>query len=231
MSNESGKMDDGFAGVFGRGAATFDRVGHFSYFGERLVERAQIPEGASVLDVATGRGALAFPAAKRVGPRGRVIGTDIATGMLQETAKVAQSGNWPNIELRQMDAEQLQYPEGTFDYVLCGFALWFFPHPHRALQEFYRVLKPGGRIALTTWRYDSPMHNLQRNTLRDHANPAVNANGAQQVQRFETSEQLEPALRQAGFVETRIFAEDFEAVVPGMNLFWEQMWSGASEGH
>ncbi len=62
------------AGVFSRGAATYDRVGpaFFSHFGRRLVELAQIPSGARVLDIATGRGAVLFPAAEAVGPQGQV---------------------------------------------------------------------------------------------------------------------------------------------------------------
>jgi len=228
MGNESVKADDGVAGVFGRAAATFDPIGYFSHFGERLVERAQLAAGSRVLDVATGRGASAFPAAKLVGPRGQVIGTDIAPEMLQETAKDVKTGNWPNIELQQMDAERLQYPDGAFDCVLCGFALWFFPHPDRALQQFYRVLKPGGSLALTTWAHDSPMHNLQRDTLRPHLVPASNANGQERKQRFDTAEQLQMALQQAGFVDAKVFTEDFTALVTGTDPFWEQLWAGGN---
>lgn len=66
------------AGLFDRASGTFDQVGprFFSYFGRRLVEIAQIPSGSRVLDVATGRGALLFPAADSVGPHGQVTGID-----------------------------------------------------------------------------------------------------------------------------------------------------------
>ena len=225
MIDEACEVDDGIVGVYGRAAATFDRIGFRSHFGERLVEWAHLAEGSNVLDVATRRGALAFPAAKQVRPHGRVIGTDISPGMLQETAKDVQSGNWSNIELQQMDAEHLQYPDGTFDCVLCGFALWFFPHPDRALQQFYRVLKPGGRLALTTWAHDSPMQNLQRNTIRPYLISPSKPNDDGKKQRFDTKEQLETALRLAGFVDAKIFTEDFKAIVAGEDPLWEQLWS------
>lgn len=225
MSDETGKADDGITGVFGRAAATFDRIGRFSHFGERLVEWAQPAAGSRVLDVATGRGALAFPAAKLVGLHGRVTGIDISPEMLRETAKDVQSGEWPNIELQQMDAEQLPYPDDAFDCVLCGFALWFFPHPDRALQQFYRVLKLGGRLALTTWAHDSPIHNLNREALRPHLTPSSKTNGVEKRQRFDTKEQLETALRQAGFVDAKVFTEDFKAIVAGVDPFWEELWS------
>lgn len=231
MSDEAGKVDDGIAGVFGRAAATFDRLGFFSHFGERLVECSQLNAGSSVLDVATGRGALAFPAAKRVGPHGRVIGTDISPEMLRETARDVQSGHWQNIELQQMDAEQLQYPDGTFDCVLCGFALWFFPHPDRALRQFYRVLKPGGCLALTTWAHDSPMQNLQRETLRPYLIPPSKPDSAEKKQRFDTKEQLEAALRQARFLDAKVFTDDFKAIVAGEEPFWEQLWAGGNRRH
>jgi len=51
-----------------------------------------------------------------------------------------------------MDAEQLDFPDATFDRVLCGFGVMFFPHLDRALGEFRRVLKPGGRLGVSTWR-------------------------------------------------------------------------------
>jgi SAM-dependent methyltransferase len=126
-----------------------------------------------------------------------------------------------------MDAAQIQYPDGTFDYVLCGFALWFFPRPHRALQEFYRVLKPGGRLALTTWGHDSPMHNLQRDALRSHLIPTTNAGDTQKKPRFDTEEQLEAALLQSGFVDSKVFSEDFKAIIGEVDSLWEQLWSAS----
>ena len=231
MSGEARKADDGVAGVFGRAAAKYDGIGRFSHFGERLVERAQLAPGMTVLDVAAGRGALTFPAAKRVGPHGRVTGIDITPEMLRETAKDVRSGDWRNVELQQMDAEQLQFPDGAFDWVLCGFALWMFPHPQRALQQFYRVLKPGGRLGLTTWAQDSPIHKLNRETLRPHLAPSSRADGAAETRRFDTKEQLETALRQAGFEDARIVAEDYETIVAGEDPLWEEQWSTGARRH
>lgn len=51
-----------------------------------------------------------------------------------------------------MDAEHLDFPDATFDRVLCGFGVMFFPNQNRALGEFRRVMKPGGRVAVSTWR-------------------------------------------------------------------------------
>jgi ubiquinone/menaquinone biosynthesis C-methylase UbiE len=75
--------------VFNQAASMYDRIGpgRFSYFGQRLVDAAEIPNGANVLDVAAGRGALLFPAAARVGRTGHVTGIDFAPNMVRETAQ------------------------------------------------------------------------------------------------------------------------------------------------
>ena len=224
MAVQSGTSDTTTAGVFGRAASTFGVLGNFTYFGERLVAHAQVGEGDTVLDVATGRGAIAFSAARRVGPRGKVIGVDISPEMLQETAKELATGQWPMIELHQMDAEHLSFPDSTFDCVLCGFALWFFPHPEQGLKEFVRVLKPGKRVALTTIARDSPWHNLARETFRPFRSEASDGGP---VSRFDTTDQLERALKRAGLIDLRIVHEDFNAVVEkGDEGVWESLWSG-----
>src|SRR5260370_509274 len=153
MSGEQSGPEPGIVGVFSRAAATYDRIGPqiFAHFGEWLVQRARLAPGETVLDVAAGRGAVMFPAARRVGPNGRVIGIDLSAAMVSETAADIRNANLPQIELWQMNAEHLDFPDAAFDAVLCGFALWFFPHPVHALHEFLRVLKPGGRVLLTTW--------------------------------------------------------------------------------
>ena len=140
-------------GAFGRGAATYGQVGlrFFSHFGRRLVEQARIPNGAKVLDIATGRGAVLFPAAEAVGPQGHVTGIDLAKEMVKETSREIESLNLINAEIQMMDAEYLEFPDESFDFVFCSFAIFFFPQLDRGLSEMARVLKPGGRVAVSTW--------------------------------------------------------------------------------
>src|SRR5258706_499633 len=153
---DSDQKKQAWAGVFSRAAPTYDHVGpaYFAHYGRRLVELARIPVGARVLDVASGRGAVLFPAASAVGLTGQVIGIDLAKGMIRETgAEITQRG-LHNVEIRQMDAENLDFPDGAFDVLTCGYALFFFPSLDRALSEFRRVLKPDGQIAVSTWAED-----------------------------------------------------------------------------
>jgi len=82
---DSQNKKDALQGVFTRSASSYERIRYFPIFGEWLVETAHIPEGAKILDVACGRGAVLFPAAERVGTSGQVIGIDLAEGMASET--------------------------------------------------------------------------------------------------------------------------------------------------
>jgi ubiquinone/menaquinone biosynthesis C-methylase UbiE len=137
--------------IFDASAGSYDRVGPslFSGFGRRLVEHLPIVPGLDILDVATGTGAVVLPAAHKVGPEGRVIGTDLSAGILDEARKAARAEGLANVELHKMDAEHLQFADQSFDVVTCAFALFLFPDQDAALREIYRVLKPGGHIGVS----------------------------------------------------------------------------------
>jgi O-methyltransferase / aklanonic acid methyltransferase len=214
--------------VFNQAAAIYDRVGpgSFSFFGQRLVEVAEIPSGAKVLDVAAGRGALLFPTAARVGPTGHVTGIDFAPNMVHETAKDIESLKLRNAEIHQMDAEQMSFADKSFDYLMCGFALWMFADPARVLQEFHRVLRSGGRVALSTWAADSPSQTWCHEVLR----PFVYAPAAKDLPakidiRFDTPSQIETALQQAGFKAIRSTVEEKEFIYADEEEYWSSLWS------
>ncbi|MGN6734100.1 MAG: class I SAM-dependent methyltransferase [Candidatus Binatia bacterium] len=126
-------------------------AGCFAHFGRRLVEVAGINSDARVLDIASGRGAVLFPAAERAGAGGEVVGVDMADMMAQATnEEAARRGLSSRVSV--MDAEELIFPDKVFDFVTCGFGIMFFPDQDRGLAEMRRVLKPGGCLALSTWR-------------------------------------------------------------------------------
>lgn len=214
--------------VFSQSAKIYDRIGPqiFSYFGQSLVDLADLNLGDRVLDVAAGRGALLFPAAAKVGPTGHVTAIDFSPDMVRETAKDIESRKLSHAEIRHMDAEQMNLPDASFDWVMCGFALWMFSEPAQVLQEFYRVLKSGRRVALSTWAADNPFQTWCNEVLR----PFVYAPAAKDVPakidvRFDTPLQIETALQKAGFEDIHITVEENDFIYASEEEFWLSLWS------
>jgi ubiquinone/menaquinone biosynthesis C-methylase UbiE len=143
-------MDASQRGQVTRGAAdTYDEFFVPALFGAwaaPVADAAAIARGQDVLDVACGTGVLAREAARRVQPSGKVIGLDRNDGMLAVARRKA-----PEIEWRQGRAEALPFGGDRFDAVVSQFGLMFFEDRALALAEMWRVLKPGGRLAVAVW--------------------------------------------------------------------------------
>jgi SAM-dependent methyltransferase len=114
---------------------------------EVMLDMAHIGPGSRVLDVAAGAGGQTLPAAKRVGPTGSVLATDIASNLVALATENARKAGLTNIETRVMDGENLELEEGAFDAVISRVGLIYFPDQQKALTGMRRVLKPGGRLA------------------------------------------------------------------------------------
>lgn len=214
--------------IFSQAATIYDRVGPeiFSHFGRRLVDVADIAASAKVLDVAAGRGALLTPAAGKVGPTGHVTAIDFSPDMVRETAKDIASQKLHHAEIRQMDAEQMTFADESFDRVVCGFALWMFAEPARVLQEFYRVLRRGGRVALSTWAANNPSQIWCHEVLRPFVPvPAPNLLAPKDDLKFDSPLQLETALRLAGFADIQITVEEKDFVYRSEEQYWSSLWS------
>jgi len=118
------------------------------YLWKRTVVRmADLKSSDLVIDVCGGTGDLAVRAAKVMGPRGRVILYDINLAMMQNgIPKIKKAALEERIRCVQGDAERLSFPDNLFDAVLIGFGIRNVTDMERALEEMYRVLKPGGRF-------------------------------------------------------------------------------------
>jgi ubiquinone/menaquinone biosynthesis C-methylase UbiE len=220
MSLDSQNKKDTLRGVFTRSASNYERIRYFPIFGKWLVEMAQIPEGAKILDVACGRGAVLFPAAERVGLNGRVIGIDLADGMARQTKLEIERRGLKQAEALQMDAEHLTFPDSSFDFVLCGFSLQFFPHLTQVFSEFRRVLKPSGRIAVTTWSGDDERWDWYAD-LRE-AYGAVVKLGSQSL---DSPGEIQRWFSQAGFGDIQIHTKEMDMVYLDEEEWWNVEWS------
>lgn len=120
-------------------------------FGRRTIERIDLKEGETILDVCSGSGGSALPAAELVGATGKVIAVDLADQLIALAEAKAISKQLNNIEFRVADMLDLGYQDEQFDAVVCVFGIFFVPDMRSAIQELWRMVKPGGRLAITTW--------------------------------------------------------------------------------
>lgn len=125
---------------------------------ETMFDLAGVGPGCRVLDVAAGAGEQSIAAARRVGPRGHVLATDIAPALLEHAAADARAAGLANVETRELDGEALDtLPAASFDVCISRVGLIYFPDQQRALAGMRHALKPGGRIAAIV--YSTPPRN------------------------------------------------------------------------
>ena len=123
---------------------------------DAFVEAAAPRPGMSVLDLASGTGQPALNLAQRVAPTGKVTATDLNGGMLAALSANAVAEGVTNIGTKVCDAQDLPFPDASFDLVTSRFGVMFFADVPRVLGEVRRVLKPGGSIAFLVWGAPAP---------------------------------------------------------------------------
>jgi SAM-dependent methyltransferase len=183
---------------------TFERGGQA--VSDRLVALAEVEPGHQVLDVATGIGEPAVTAARRVGPEGRVVATDLSLEMLAIARERAAELGLANLDFQVMDAEALELPAHSFDAVLSRWALMFFPDRMAALARIHELLRPGGRLALAVWDKPGrvPIINLRMEAAVRILEPPAAAPGTPHPFSLAEPRLIWLALRAAGFAEVHI---------------------------
>jgi SAM-dependent methyltransferase len=114
---------------------------------ELMLDLAQVGEGQRVLDVAAGTGGQSLRAARRVGPSGMVLATDISPQTLRFAERAAREAGLANLVTREVDAEALDAQAASFDAAISRLGLSYLPDRVAALSAVYRALEPGGHIA------------------------------------------------------------------------------------
>jgi len=146
-------------------AAEYDRAfahvtAHFMPF---LLRAGHVAPGMRVLDIATGTGLSAEAALAAVGPTGRVTAADVSPAMAEKARE--RLGKARNASVSVEDGQALSFADCSFDAVLCNLGLMFFPDPVRGLSEFRRVLRPGGRVAVSVNTVVERSYNHQINVI------------------------------------------------------------------
>lgn len=141
------------ARIYGAAADHYDRapLGFWNRFGGGTVFRLGLTAGSRVLDLCCGAGASAIPAAHAVGDTGWVTGIDAAEPMLDIARARAAAEGLANIEFRCADATRTGLPAESLDAVVCVFGVFFVPDMPGFVAEMWRLVRPGGVLAITTW--------------------------------------------------------------------------------
>jgi ubiquinone/menaquinone biosynthesis C-methylase UbiE len=113
---------------------------------DAMLDMAGIASGAAVLDVAAGAGDQTLDIARRVGPTGRVLATDLSPAILALAQHNAEQAGMVNVQTRVVDGEDLAVRPASFDAVVCRLGLMFFPDPLLGLQGMHRALRDGGGV-------------------------------------------------------------------------------------
>ncbi|GIJ67832.1 class I SAM-dependent methyltransferase [Virgisporangium ochraceum] len=116
-----------------------------------MLDAAGVTAGSRVLDVAAGAGGQSIAAARRAGPTGHVLATDISPAILEFAAKAATDAGLTTVDTRELDGEHLDVADGTFDAVISRVGLIYFPDRRAALAGMRAALRPGGRVSCVVY--------------------------------------------------------------------------------
>jgi ubiquinone/menaquinone biosynthesis C-methylase UbiE len=188
----------------------------FAPWASRLVQSAHPQPGERVLDLACGTGIVARLVASLLGENGPVTGFDLNLQMLT-VARAAAERQQLAISWREGRAEQLPFPDNSFDLVLCQFGLMFFADRKAALAEIHRVLAKGGRLFLSVWQ-SLDRHPFYK-TLHAVVQARVGKSAVQDISSIDDPAKLRTELSDASFGNVGIDPVSMTAQFPNPDGF------------
>ena len=190
--------------LFDELAETYDGVGvdFFRPVAARLVAMLDPQPGEHAADLGCGRGAATVPLATAVGPTGEVIATDLAPAMVEATAALVAGLGFGPVGTAVMDAARPTLPAGAFDVVVSSLVLFFLPDPAAAARAWVELLRPGGRLGVTTFGAPDGAWAAIDDVFAPHLPPAVaDARASALSGPFASDEGMAALLGDAGLEE------------------------------
>jgi ubiquinone/menaquinone biosynthesis C-methylase UbiE len=201
MSIESSNDPQGFADFEHHAWETVSR-GYEEHFARlttqsvnAILDAAEVSSSKQVLDVCCGPGMITAAAIAR---GAEAKGIDFSA-----VAVEIATSNVPGAEIHEGDAQSLPFNDDSFDAVICGFGIIHVPNPHKALSEMCRVLKPGGRVAVSTWEAPNPNNGfgLLFGSIKANADMDIDLPHGPDIFQFSDPEKMSNALQETGFNE------------------------------
>ncbi len=200
-------------------AAEYDRAfAHVTmHFMPFLLGAAHVAPGMCVLDIATGTGLSAEAALAAIGPSGHVTAADLSPAMVEKArARLSKSSK---VSVSVEDGQALSFSDQSFDAVLCNLGLMFFPNPVRGLSEFRRVLRPGGRAAVSVNTVVERSYNHQINVMIARYKPSL-AEAVTRTFALGEASQLQPLFNEAGFADFETDTVKHTFVRPSFDAYY-----------
>lgn len=195
------------AALFDAVADVYETTGpvFFDHFGGLLVEHAGVRRSDRVLDLAAGSGAVSVPALAAAGPQGSLLAVDVSPAMVRRLSARLETTGHPHARAVVGDIGSLGPATGPVDVVLCGFALFFLPEPHAALQSWIALLRPGGRLAVSTWGREDPVFAALRADLAD-----LGVDTTRRTETYDDAASLRTALEAVGLQEASVLSVELD---------------------
>lgn len=195
-----------------------------THFIPYLLRAAHIAPGMRVLDIAAGTGLAAEAALNIVGPTGHVTAADLSPAMVEKSR--GRLGHAKNASVAVEDGQALSLPDESFDAVVCSLGLMFFPDALRGLAEFRRVLRPGGRAAVSVNTVPERSYNNRINLAIARHVPSLAA-AAARVFSLGDETKLRSPFEAAEFADVEITTEAHRFVLPSFDSYFEPFEKGA----
>lgn len=207
-------------------AAGYDRAfgrvtTHFVPF---LLRAAHVTPGMRVLDIATGTGLVAEAALGTVGASGHVTAADVSPAMVEKARR--RLGDTTNVSLAVEDGQALSFLDESFDAVVCSLGLMFFPNPLLGLSEFCRVLRSGGRAAVSVNTVPERSYNTRINLAIARHVPSLMEASAR-VFSLGDETKLRSLFEAAKFRDVEITTETHRFMLPSFDTYFEPFEQGA----
>ena len=196
-----------------------------SFFPEtakRLVEHLQLKPTDNLLDVCTGTGVVALTAAQKLA-QGKVTGIDLSSGMLRQAKNKAAEKGYLNIDFQQMDLDNLEFDNDTFDVATSSFGLFFLEDMTRSLQNIANTVKPKGKVAITSFTGEafSPMSDI----FLKHYQEAGKEVQPLSWKRLATKELLTEQFSAVGISDIEIYHEPLGYQMTSAQMWWDVVWN------
>jgi ubiquinone/menaquinone biosynthesis C-methylase UbiE len=205
-------------------AAGYDHpsLAFFPETAKRLVAHLDLEPHQHLLDVCTGTGAVALTAAEKL-TAGKVFGIDLSAGMLQQAKNKAAAKKLDNTEFRQMDLDELEFPDATFDVTTSSFGIFFLEDMTKALGHIAGTVKPGGKIAITSFAGDafSPFADLFINQYEATGREVPPLSW----KRLATVELIKEQFHAIGITKLEIHHELLGYHMTDPQMWWDVVWN------